>query len=127
MNRSVWPRCGGPITSAGNGHYECKYCRFHLPESITNEEVTLLYNANQQLRIGNFEEAESLFRDLTERYPNSSEAFNSSFLYHGYYWTRSPYTSGYSVAWVVRYNGTIEECIVSDNHSVRPAITIRID
>ena len=73
MDKSTCPRCGGQIIASGNGRFQCKHCRFILPEEITNEELTLLYGANQQLRIGNFDEAEALFRDLTERYPKSSE------------------------------------------------------
>ena len=75
MDKSTCPRCGGQIVASGNGRSHCKHCRFILPEEIANEELSLLYDANRQLRIGDFDGAEAFFRDIVERYPKSSEGY----------------------------------------------------
>ena len=52
---------------------------------------------------------------------------DSSYLYNGYYWTRSPRSDGSDGAWGVDYNGYLNYGFVYvTSISVRPALTIKI-
>lgn len=52
-----------------NGRWRCPACGAYKAEELSNEEVTLLYSANQKLRLSNFFEAEEEYSDIIEKYP----------------------------------------------------------
>ena len=53
-----------------NGRWVCPACGAYKPEELSNEEVTLLYNAAQKLRLADFDEAEKAFARFFERIMN---------------------------------------------------------
>lgn len=58
-----------------DGRWRCPACGAYKPEEISNEEETLLYNAAQKLRLGAFDDAEELYRDITRQYPKNSRGY----------------------------------------------------
>jgi len=58
-----------------NGRWRCPACGAYKAEELSNEEVTLLYNAAQKLRLSNFSEAEEEYSDIIEKYPNNANAY----------------------------------------------------
>ena len=62
--------CGGNIVFK-NGRHVCEACGAYTLEEITEEETANLFTANQKLRICDFEEAEKLFQDFIEQYPEN--------------------------------------------------------
>ena len=51
----------------------------------------------------------------------------SSYLYNGYYWTRSPYSGGSDRAWYLDYDGYLDYYYVNvTGRSVRPSLSISI-
>ena len=58
-----------------DGKWRCPACGACKPEEISNEEETLLYNAAQKLRLGAFDDAEELYRDITRQYPKNSRGY----------------------------------------------------
>ena len=73
-NANVCNICGANYVFK-NGRWICPACGAYKPEELSNEEVTLLYNAQQQLRLADFDEAESLYRDIIEKYPDNHEGY----------------------------------------------------
>ncbi len=61
-----------------NGRWACPACGAYKPEEITNEETTLLFSADQKLRLSEFDDAEWEFDDIVRKYPNN----------HAGYWGR---------------------------------------
>lgn len=57
-----------------DGRWVCPACGAYKEEEISNEEVTLLYNASQKLRLASFDDAEELYADIVKKYPKNSEA-----------------------------------------------------
>lgn len=57
-----------------DGKWVCPACGAYRTEEISNEEVTLLYNAAQKLRLASFDDAEEAYRDIIAKYPENSEA-----------------------------------------------------
>ena len=57
-----------------NGRWVCPACGAYKPEELSNEEVTLLYNAAAQLRMANFDGAEDLYMDMIQKYPKNPDA-----------------------------------------------------
>ena len=53
-----------------------------LPEEITNEQSTLLYEANQKLRMADFDAAEDLYSDIIQKYSDCSDAYFGKALAH---------------------------------------------
>ena len=53
---------------------------------------------------------------------------DSSYLYNGRYWTRSPYSSYSDYAWYVYYDGVLSDyCFVYDSGgAVRPSLRIKV-
>ena len=74
MTNNVCNICGANYVFK-NGRWVCPACGAFKPEELSNEEVTLLYNAQQQLRLADFDEAESLYRDIIEKYPSNHEGY----------------------------------------------------
>lgn len=74
MSKNICNICGGNLINK-NGRWVCESCGAFLPEEITNEEIDLLYFANQKLRIADFDEAEELYSDIARQYPNNSDAY----------------------------------------------------
>ena len=58
-----------------NGRWICPACGAYKPEELSNEEVTLLYNASQKLRLCDFDEAEKLYSDIVEKYPANPDGY----------------------------------------------------
>ena len=74
MNSNICNICGANYEYI-NGKWKCRYCGSYKPEEITNEESTLLYIANQRLRMADFDEAEKQFTDIIEKFPKSTYAY----------------------------------------------------
>ena len=55
-----------------NGKWFCPACGAYRAEELSGEEVTLLYNAAQALRLNSFDMAEDLYADIIRRYPQNS-------------------------------------------------------
>ena len=58
-----------------NGRWKCPACGAYKQEELSNEEVTLLYNAAQKLRFSDFDEAEKAYADIIEKYPQNPEGY----------------------------------------------------
>ena len=74
MNQNICNSCGGEY-DYHHGRWVCRSCGSYKPETITNEEVTLLYTAFQKLRLSEFYEAELDFDDIIHRYPENPNAY----------------------------------------------------
>ena len=74
MNSNICNICGANYEYI-NGKWKCRYCGSYKPDEITNEESTLLYIANQRLRMADFDEAEKQFSDIIEKFPKSTYAY----------------------------------------------------
>ena len=58
-----------------NGRWVCPACGAYKVEELSNEEVTLLYNAAQKLRLSDFDEAEKAYSDIVEKYPENPDGY----------------------------------------------------
>ena len=74
MNPNMCNHCGGEFEYRG-GKWSCRSCGSPKPESVTNEEMTLLYTAYQKLRLAEFSEAELEFDDILRKYPENPNAY----------------------------------------------------
>ena len=73
-NMNICNTCGASLINR-DGRWVCPACGTYAPEEITNEELTLLYNANMLLRTLDFDGAENAFTDIIERYPKNSAGY----------------------------------------------------
>ncbi len=74
MSHDICTFCGGNYEYK-NGTWVCAYCRRPMPEEYVNEEKSLLYQAGQKLRLQDFDEAETLFSDIIQRFPKNPDAY----------------------------------------------------
>ena len=74
MNQNLCNNCGGEYEYR-NGRWVCRACGAFKPEEISNEEVTLLYTAYQDLRLAKFTESEQEFDDIIEKYPQNPNGY----------------------------------------------------
>lgn len=74
MNQNICFNCGGEYVTRA-GRLVCAYCGSFMPEIISGEEVSLLYNAFQRLRLAEFTDAEQDFDDIIRRYPRNAQAY----------------------------------------------------
>ena len=74
MNPNICNNCGGDYEHR-NGRWRCRACGAYKPETLSNEEVTLLYTAYQKLRFAEFLEAEKEFDDILTKYPKNASAY----------------------------------------------------
>ena len=74
MNQNICFNCGGECVVRG-GRLVCAYCGSFMPERISGEETSLLYNAFQRLRLAEFTDAEQDFDDIIRRYPRNAQAY----------------------------------------------------
>ena len=74
MNQNLCNNCGGEYEYR-NGRWVCRACGAFKPEEISNEEVTLLYTAYQNLRLAKFSESEQEFDDIIEKYPQNPNGY----------------------------------------------------
>ncbi|MDD7617037.1 MAG: InlB B-repeat-containing protein [Candidatus Enterosoma sp.] len=81
MNKSICNICGGNLINK-NGRWVCENCGAFLPEEITNEQLSLLYDANQKLRLADFDLAEELYSDIIRKYSDCSDAYFGRALAH---------------------------------------------
>ena len=58
-----------------NGRWMCPACGAYKAEELSNEEVTLLYNAAQKLRLADFDDAEQAYADIVQKYPFNHEGY----------------------------------------------------
>jgi len=70
MNQSICNICGANYENR-NGRWKCPACGAFKPEELTNEELTLLYIADQKRRLADFDEAERAYTDIIEKYPQN--------------------------------------------------------
>lgn len=73
MSTNTCNICGANLIYK-DGKWVCPACGAFKTEEISNEEVTLLYNAAQKLRLASFDDAEEAYRDIIAKYPENSEA-----------------------------------------------------
>lgn len=73
MSANICNICGANLIYK-DGKWVCPACGAFKTEEISNEEVTLLYNGAQKLRLANFDDAEEAYRDIIAKYPENSEA-----------------------------------------------------
>ena len=69
MSQNVCNICGANY-EYHNGRWKCPACGAFKAEELSNEEVTLLYNAAQKLRLSDFDEAEKAYADIIEKFLN---------------------------------------------------------
>ena len=74
MSQNICNICGANYEYR-NGRWKCPACGAFKAEELSNEEVTLLYNAAQKLRVQDFIGAEELYLDITHKYPKQHEAY----------------------------------------------------
>lgn len=74
MQKDCCIYCGAPYEYE-DGKWKCAYCGAYKPEELSNEEVTLLYNTAQKLRLNAFDDAEEMYRDIIRKYPQNSEGY----------------------------------------------------
>ena len=58
-----------------NGRWICPACGAYKPEELSNEEVTLLYNASQKIRLALFDDAEEQYKDIVAKYPDNPDGY----------------------------------------------------
>jgi hypothetical protein len=75
MNQNTCFNCGSTEFRERGGKLACAYCGSFLPERISGEETSLLYNAFQRLRLAEFHDAEQDFDDIIRRYPRNAQAY----------------------------------------------------
>ena len=73
-NQNICNICGASYVYVG-GRWKCPACGAFKAEELSNEEVTLLYNAAQKLRLCNFDEAEIEYSDIIEKFPKNPEGY----------------------------------------------------
>ena len=74
MSTNICNSCGANLIYK-DGRWVCPACGAYKEEEISNEEVTLLYNASQKLRLASFDDAGELYADIVKKYPKNSEAY----------------------------------------------------
>lgn len=98
INKNICNICGGNYVPK-NGRWVCEACGAFKTEEINNEELTLIYRAEEEIRCTNFEDAEDTFSHVIELYPDDSEG------YWGYL------RAHYGIKYEQDYNGkTIPSC-----------------
>ena len=98
IDKNICNICGGNYVPK-NGRWVCEACGAFKPEEINNEELTLIYRAEEEIRCTNFEDAEDTFSHIIELYPEDSEG------YWGYL------RAHYGIKYERDYNGkTIPSC-----------------
>lgn len=98
IDKNICNICGGNYVPK-NGRWVCEACGAFKPEEINNEELTLIYRAEEEIRCTNFEDAEDTFSHVIELYPDDSEG------YWGYL------RAHYGIKYEQDYNGkTIPSC-----------------
>ena len=74
MIPNICNNCGGDYEYR-HGKWICRACGSYKPEELSNEEVTLLYTAFQNLRLAKFSEAELEFDDIIQKYPKNPSGY----------------------------------------------------
>ncbi len=72
MNHSNICNICGANYEYKNGKWFCPACGAYRAEELSGEEVSLLYNAAQALRLNSFDMAEDLYADIIRKYPQNS-------------------------------------------------------
>ena len=73
-NQNICNICGANYEYIA-GRWKCPACGAYKAEELSNEEVTLLYNAAQKLRLCDFNEAEIEYADIIDKFPNNPEGY----------------------------------------------------
>ena len=74
MSQNICNICGANY-EYHNGRWKCPACGAFKAEELSNEEVTLLYNAAQKLRLSDFDEAEKAYADIIEKFPKNPDGY----------------------------------------------------
>lgn len=74
MSQNICNICGANYEYR-NGRWVCPACGAYKQEELSNEEVTLLYNAAQKLRLCDFDEAEKAYTDIIEKFPKNPNGY----------------------------------------------------
>ena len=105
-NQNICNICGANYEYI-NGRWKCPACGAYKEEELSNEEVTLLYNAAQKLRLADFDDAERLYTDIIEKYTRN----------HSGYWGRL--LSKYGIKYEEDFDGRkIPTCYATSIESV---------
>ena len=106
MSKNICSVCGSNFEYEA-GRWKCPACGVYKEEEFSNEENTLLYNADQKLRLANFDDAELAFDDIVRKYPKNPAG----------YWGRL--CSSYGVKEEVDFDGKkIPTCYATSIESV---------
>ena len=73
-NQNICNICGANYEYR-NGRWKCPACGAYKAEELSNEEVTLFYNAAQKLRLCDFDEAEKAYIDIIEKFPKNANGY----------------------------------------------------
>ena len=74
MSQNICNICGANYEYR-NGRWKCPACGAFKAEELSNEEVTLFYNAAQKLRLCDFDEAEKAYTDIIEKFPKNPNGY----------------------------------------------------
>lgn len=74
MSQNICNICGANYEYR-NGRWKCPACGAFKAEELSNEEVTLFYNAAQKLRLCDFDEAEKAYTDIVEKFPQNPNGY----------------------------------------------------
>ena len=74
MSQNICNICGANYEYR-NGRWVCLACGAYKAEELSNEEVTLLYNAAQKLRLSDFDEAEKAYSDIIGKFPKNPDGY----------------------------------------------------
>lgn len=74
MSQNICNICGANYEYR-NGRWKCPACGAFKAEELSNEEVTLFYNAAQKLRLCDFDEAEKAYTDIVEKFPKNPNGY----------------------------------------------------
>lgn len=106
MSQNICNICGANYEYR-NSRWVCPGCGAYKEEELSNEEVTLFYNAAQKLRFADFDEAEKAYTDIIEKYPQN----------HNGYWGRL--LSKYGIKYEEDFDGhKIPTCYATSIESV---------
>lgn len=74
MSQNICNICGANYEYR-NGRWFCPACGAYKQEELSNEEVTLLYNAAQKLRMSDFDDAEKEYSDIIGKFPKNANGY----------------------------------------------------
>ena len=74
MSKNICNICGANYEYV-KGRWKCIACNVYKEDELSPDENTLICNAEQQLRLANFDDAEIAFDDIIRKYPNNPAGY----------------------------------------------------